>query len=84
MGHRGLSAQRASDTEIYLPAFNPFALFLLLTSVKRHPLSYNMLPVIQFRVGYMHLSLILIFKKNRKFQKEIAKNIPWLDNACAH
>ena len=24
MGHRGLSAQRASDTEMYLPAFNPF------------------------------------------------------------
>ena len=84
-----LHMQRASDTEIYLPAFNPFcpvlfahirqktppypvkqryicprlipfALFFLLTSVKRHPLSNNMLTVIRFRVGYVHLSLILI------------------------
>ena len=58
----------------------PFALFLLLTSVKRHPLSNNQLPVIKFRVGYVHLSLILILK-NRKCHKEIAKKhalaCPW-------
>ena len=29
MGHRGLSAQRASDTEIYLPACNPFCPVLI-------------------------------------------------------
>ena len=39
-----------------------------------------MLTVIRFRVGYVHLSLILIWKK-RKCHKEIEKNVPWYDNA---
>ena len=76
--HKGPVIQRCT-----CPRLIPFALFLLLTSVKRHPLSNNKLPVIKFRVGYVHLSLILILK-NRKYHKEIAKNMPWLDNACAH
>ena len=65
--HKGPVIQRCT-----CPRLIPFALFLLLTSVKRHPLSNNQLPVIKFRVGYVHLSLILILK-NRKCHKEIAK-----------
>ena len=51
---------------------------------KGKPLSYNILSVIRFRVGYLHLSLILIKNKNKKQRKchqEIEKNIPWHDNA---
>ena len=58
---------------------------LLPCSFSSHPskdnlLSNNMLTVIRFRVGYVHLSLIFI-KKNRKCHKEIERNIPWHDNA---
>ena len=67
--HKGPVIQRCT-----CPHLIPFAPFLLLTSVKRHTLSNNQLPVIiyKFRVGYVHLSLILILK-NRKYHKEIAK-----------
>ena len=40
-----------------------------------------MLTVIRFRVSYVHLSLILILKKNAN--KEIEKNVPWHGNALS-
>ena len=63
--HKGPVIQR-----YICPRLIHFALFFLLTSVKRQPLSNNIQTVIRFRVGYAHLSLILIKKTANATRKK--------------